>query len=67
MNQNNSSNDRWIYTQCHRCQSECGIRAHVVDGVCVKLEGVPESSVGSQGGVCPRGIDVYKRQGKGSD
>lgn len=48
--------DRWIYTQCHRCQSECGLRAHVIDGVCVKLEGIPESSVGSHGGVCPRGM-----------
>lgn len=48
--------DKWIYTQCHRCQSECGLRAHVVDGVCVKLEGVDDSSVGSHGGVCPRGM-----------
>ena len=48
--------DKWVYTQCHRCQSECGIRAHVVDGVCIKLEGVPDSSIGSQGGVCPRGM-----------
>ena len=48
--------DKWVYTQCHRCQSECGLRVHVVDGVAVKIEGVPESSVGSGGGVCPRGL-----------
>lgn len=52
----NSVNDKWIYTQCHRCQSECGLKAHVIDGVCVKIEGVEESSVGSRGGVCPRGM-----------
>ena len=48
--------DKWVYTQCHRCQSECGLRCHVVDGVCIKIEGIPESSVGSKGGVCPRGM-----------
>ncbi|MBE5970864.1 MAG: hypothetical protein E7242_11605 [Lachnospiraceae bacterium] len=48
--------DRWVYTQCHRCQSECGIKAHVVDGVCIKLEGIEESCVGSHGGMCPRGM-----------
>ena len=56
MTERNVKEDKWVYTQCHRCQSECGIRAHVVDGVCVKLEGVPDSSIGSQGGVCPRGM-----------
>jgi anaerobic selenocysteine-containing dehydrogenase len=47
--------DVWIDTQCHRCQSECGIRAHRVNGVAIKLEGNPRSSVGSQGGICPKG------------
>lgn len=53
---NTHKEDRWIYTQCHRCQSECGLRVHMVDGVAVKIEGVPESSIGSRGGVCPRGL-----------
>ncbi len=48
--------DVWVYTQCHRCQAECGVRAHRVNGVVVKLEGVPESSVGSRGGLCPKGM-----------
>lgn len=48
--------DKWVYTQCHRCQSECGLRVHVIDGVCVKIEGIEESSVGSKGGICPRGM-----------
>ena len=43
--------DVWVYTQCHRCQAECGVRAHRVNGVVVKLEGVPDSSVGSGGGL----------------
>ncbi len=46
--------DVWVYSQCHRCQAECGLRAHRVNGVVVKLEGVPESSVGSGGGLCPK-------------
>ena len=48
--------DVWINTQCRRCQSECGLRAHRVNGVVVKLEGVAESSVGSRGGLCPKGV-----------
>ena len=48
--------DVWIDTQCHRCQSECGVKAHRVNGVVVKLEGNPESSVGTKGGLCPKGM-----------
>ncbi|HJX03590.1 MAG TPA: molybdopterin-dependent oxidoreductase, partial [Dehalococcoidia bacterium] len=48
--------DVWIPTQCHRCQAECGILAHRVNGVVVKLEGDPNSSVGSYGGLCPKGL-----------
>jgi anaerobic selenocysteine-containing dehydrogenase len=48
--------DVWIPTQCHRCMAECGLRAHRVNGVVVKLEGIPESSVGSKGGLCPKGL-----------
>ena len=46
----------WVYTQCHRCMSECGMRARRINGVVVKLEGIPESSVGSRGGLCPKGL-----------
>jgi anaerobic selenocysteine-containing dehydrogenase len=48
--------DVWINTMCHRCQAECGIRAHRVNGVVVKLEGNPDSSIGSGGGLCPKGM-----------
>lgn len=48
--------DVWVDTQCHRCQSECGVRAHRINGVVVKLEGNPKSSIGSQGGLCPKGM-----------
>ena len=48
--------DVWINTQCRRCQSECGLRAHRVNGVVVKLEGIEGSSVGSQGGLCGKGL-----------
>ncbi len=48
--------DVWINTMCRRCQSECGIRVHRVDGVAVKIEGITGSSVGSQGGVCAKGL-----------
>ena len=48
--------DVWIPTQCHRCQAECGILAHRVNGVVVKLEGNPDTSIGSRGGLCPIGL-----------
>jgi molybdopterin-containing oxidoreductase family molybdopterin binding subunit len=48
--------DIWIPTQCRRCQAMCGILAHRVNGVIVKLEGVPDSSQGSKGGLCPKGL-----------
>jgi molybdopterin-containing oxidoreductase family molybdopterin binding subunit len=48
--------DVWIPTQCRRCQSECAIRARRVNGVVVKLEGNPNSYVGSRGGLCPKGL-----------
>jgi anaerobic selenocysteine-containing dehydrogenase len=47
--------DVWIHTQCHRCQALCGIRARRVNGVVVKLEGNPDSTAGSRGGLCPKG------------
>jgi len=48
--------DVWIPTQCHRCMAECGMMAHRVNGVVVKLEGNPDSVVGSRGGLCPKGL-----------
>jgi anaerobic selenocysteine-containing dehydrogenase len=48
--------DVWIPTQCRRCQAMCGILAHRVNGVVVKLEGNPDSTAGSKGGLCPKGL-----------
>ncbi len=47
--------DTWIHTQCGRCFSDCAIRVHRVNGVAVKIEGDPDSWMGSQGGVCAKG------------
>jgi len=47
--------DVWIPTQCGRCFSHCAIRAHRINGVIVKIEGNPDSWMGSQGGLCGKG------------
>ncbi|MFH1676956.1 MAG: molybdopterin-dependent oxidoreductase [bacterium] len=46
--------EKWIYTSCGGCYGQCGIRAKVVDGVLVKLEGNPETPAGS-GRICAKG------------
>lgn len=48
--------DVWIPTLCRRCQSECAIKVHRINGVAVKIEGDPESACGSEGGVCAKGL-----------
>ena len=47
--------DVWIPTQCGRCYGQCGIRVRRVNGVAVKIEGVPETTLGSEGGLCGKG------------
>jgi anaerobic selenocysteine-containing dehydrogenase len=47
--------DTWISTQCGRCFNNCAIRVHRVNGVAIKIEGNPDSWMGSQGGVCGKG------------
>lgn len=47
--------DRWVPSACALCYGSCSIRAHVVDGVVVKIEGNPESAVGA-GRLCGKGI-----------
>lgn len=44
----------WIPTTCNMCFNNCAIRAHVVDGVVVELEGEPNSPIGS-GHICGKG------------
>ncbi|MFC1926626.1 molybdopterin-dependent oxidoreductase [Chloroflexota bacterium] len=48
--------DRWVYTQCGMCYASCGIRVRVVDGVAVKIEGIPESGYGPRGGICGKAL-----------
>jgi molybdopterin-containing oxidoreductase family molybdopterin binding subunit len=47
--------DQWIQSACGLCYGTCSIRAHVVDGVLVKIEGNPESSIG-RGRLCGKGV-----------
>lgn len=47
--------DKWIPTICGRCYGQCGIRVHRVNGVAVKIEGEPDSLMGSAGGICAKG------------
>jgi len=47
--------DAWVPTQCGRCYAQCGIKVHRVNGVAVKIEGMPETDMGSKGGVCAKG------------
>ncbi len=48
--------DVWIYTQCARCYAACAMRVHRVDGVAVEIQGVPDSTQGSEGGICAKGL-----------
>jgi len=48
--------DRWVPSVCALCYGSCSIRAHVVDGVVVKIEGNPESALGA-GRLCGKGIE----------
>jgi anaerobic selenocysteine-containing dehydrogenase len=46
--------DKWIPSACWMCREGCGILAHRVDGVIVKVEGNPNTSL-NQGKLCARG------------
>jgi anaerobic selenocysteine-containing dehydrogenase len=52
-NNNVIKEDKWVYSCCHACYACCPIRVHVVNGVPVKVEGVPEAST-SKGSVCAK-------------
>jgi molybdopterin-containing oxidoreductase family molybdopterin binding subunit len=56
--------DTWVHTSCGGCYAQCGIRAHVVDGVVVSLEGDPNTPAGS-GRICAKGtaqlLTLYDR------
>ena len=48
--------DVWLHTQCARCYQNCGIRVHRVNGVAVEIQGIPDSTLGSAGGLCSKGL-----------
>jgi hypothetical protein len=50
-----SVEDVWIPSVCSLCYNQCGILAHRVNGVIVKIEGNPESPLG-MGRLCPKGL-----------
>jgi len=54
-NKNNTDEDVLIPSQCSRCYAQCGIRVRRVNGVAVRIEGVPETTLGPQGGLCSKG------------
>ena len=45
--------DKWIYFSCWMCREGCGLMAHRVDGVIVKIEGNPECPM-NKGKICGR-------------
>ncbi|MBW2028547.1 MAG: molybdopterin-dependent oxidoreductase [Deltaproteobacteria bacterium] len=51
----NIKEDVILHSQCGRCYAQCGIRVRRVNGVAVRIEGVPESSLGPEGGLCGKG------------
>ncbi len=50
-----SGDDAWIPSSCALCYGSCSILAHRVDGVVVKIEGNPDSSIG-KGRLCGKGV-----------
>jgi len=55
-NKHEVKEDIWIHTQCARCYAECGIKVHRVNGIAVEIQGVPDSTQGADGGLCPKGL-----------
>jgi len=59
-NKKASGKDKWVRTVCTGCYGNCAVRIHVVDGVAVKVEGDPDSVMGSQGGVCAKSSSMIQ-------
>ncbi|MCC6473565.1 MAG: molybdopterin-dependent oxidoreductase [Burkholderiales bacterium] len=47
--------DAWVPSSCALCYGSCSIVAHRVDGVVVKIEGNPESTI-NKGRLCGKGV-----------
>jgi molybdopterin-containing oxidoreductase family molybdopterin binding subunit len=56
MDSNEKQQDIWVPTLCGRCYASCAIRVRVRNGVAVKIEGIPETPHGGQGGLCAKGL-----------
>lgn len=56
----NKGQDKWVRTTCTGCYGNCAVRVHVVDGIAVKVEGDPDSVMGSQGGVCAKSSSMIQ-------
>ena len=52
--QSAAKEDVWIPTSCGQCYCQCGVRAHKVDGVVVRVEGNPKAPAG-EGRICSKG------------
>ena len=53
--------DVWIRTQCGRCYGQCAMRVHRVNGVAVEIQGEPDSTMGSSGGLCSKGLSSLQQ------
>jgi anaerobic selenocysteine-containing dehydrogenase len=49
--------DVWIPTACDMCYNGCTVRVHRVDGVAVKIEGIPEAGP-NYGLTCAKGLSA---------
>ncbi len=47
--------DVWVNTTCGGCYCGCGIRVRRINGIPVKVEGIPESTMGGYPGICGKG------------
>ncbi len=47
--------DVWLPSTCSLCYASCSILAHRVNGVVVKIEGNPASTIG-KGRLCGKGV-----------
>ena len=47
--------EKWVTSICGACPGGCGIKARVVDGKVVKIEGNPLYPI-NVGGLCPKGV-----------
>ena len=56
LNNHYGKGDYWAYAICNGCYSMCSVRVRVIDGCPVKVEGIPESDMGCQGGICSEGM-----------